>query len=60
MAQTKTRVRIAKSGGDDAYLWALFIDGRECCNGISRNEAEWRKREANRAHAEGKVYGRAT
>lgn len=39
------RVRIRKSGGDDAYSWALFIDGHVKWNGLSRDEAEWRRKE---------------
>jgi hypothetical protein len=36
-------VTIRKDGGDDMYSWALFIDGRMKWNGMSRNEAQWRK-----------------
>lgn len=39
----KRHVRIAKSGGDHAYAWALFVHGREAYNGMSRSEASWRR-----------------
>lgn len=37
------RVRIAKYEGDDAYSWALFLDGRPVYTGMSRSEAAWRR-----------------
>ncbi len=37
-------VRIRKSGGDDAYSWALFKDGYPIYRGMDRREAEWRRR----------------
>lgn len=39
----KKRAKIAKSGGDDRYSWALFIDGREVYSGMDRSEATWRR-----------------
>jgi len=38
-----SRVKIRKDGGDDAYSWALFVDGRMKWNGMTRSEAKWRK-----------------
>jgi hypothetical protein len=37
------RFTIRKSGGDDMYSWALFDNGRELYNGMSRSEAQWRR-----------------
>ncbi len=36
--------RIAKYEGDDIYSWALFINGRVAYNGMSRDEATWRRK----------------
>jgi hypothetical protein len=54
MSKTKSRYRIAKYMGDDAYSWALFFDGRAIMAGMDRNEAQWRlklarEREAGRS-----------
>lgn len=40
------RVTIRKYQGDDAYSYALFIDGRPTYNGMSRSEATWRRKSA--------------
>jgi hypothetical protein len=37
------RVTARKSGGDDLYSWAVFVDGRTKWTGMSRSEAQWRK-----------------
>lgn len=39
----KKEAAIRKSGGDDLYSWALFINGRDVYNGMSRSEAQWRR-----------------
>lgn len=39
---TTTRVKIAKYMGDDAYSWAVFLDGRPVMTGLSRSEAQYR------------------
>lgn len=39
----KKRSFIAKSGGDDAYSWSLFVDDREKYSGMSKSEASWRR-----------------
>jgi len=38
------RVRIRKWEGDDTYSWAMFVDGRVIYSGMSKSEAEWRRR----------------
>ena len=43
------RVKMRKSGGDDAYSWSVFVDGREKWNGMSRDEASWRRKNEIRA-----------
>lgn len=37
--------RIAKHEGDDKYSWALFIHDRPVYNGMSKDEAKWRRKE---------------
>ena len=46
LAEAKRRVRIAKYNGDDAYSYALFIDGRVTYAGMDRNEVRWRRKRA--------------
>jgi hypothetical protein len=38
----RSRYRIAKYLGDDAYSWALFENGRAIMTGMDRREASWR------------------
>lgn len=38
------RVRIKQEGGDDGYCWVLRVDGRAIYNGMTRSEAEYRRR----------------
>ena len=40
------RVQIRKSGGDDRYSWALFVDGRRTYTGMSKTEAEYEQFQA--------------
>ena len=40
--------RIAKSGGDDLYSWALFKNGRTMYNGLSRHSALYARDKAIR------------
>lgn len=41
----KTRITARKYLGDDAYSWAVFVDGRPKVTGLSRREvAYWKKR----------------
>jgi hypothetical protein len=39
-------VKIRKSRGDDAYSWAMFVNGVRVLNGMDRREAPWRRRVA--------------
>lgn len=44
----KPRVTAKKYQGDDAYSWAVFVDGRACVTGLSKQEVPyWRKRIAD-------------
>lgn len=43
-AQAKKLTAIKKHNGDHEYSWALFVRGREIYNGMSRSEAQWRRR----------------
>lgn len=38
------RVRIRQVGGDDGYQWCLIIDGVARYSGMTRSEAEWRRK----------------
>lgn len=40
----RRRVRIRQIGGDDGYQWCLIVDGRVTYTGMTRAEAEWRRR----------------
>ena len=49
---TVNRVFIRKSGGDDAYSWAVFVDGQRKWTGLSFREAkDYRDRERKRIGA---------
>lgn len=43
---TKSRHTIRKYGGNDAYSWALFCDGRPILTGLSKTEASYYLRKA--------------
>jgi hypothetical protein len=56
---TKPKITAKKFGGDDAYSWAVFIDGRPAFTGLTRSEVPYYKkiaaegkRDAVVAHAE--------
>lgn len=38
-----TRITIRKYEGDDAYSWAVFLDGRPVLTGQSRREAQFER-----------------
>jgi len=38
-----TRVTIRKYGGDDAYSWAVFVDGRPVMTGLNRRVAQFER-----------------
>jgi hypothetical protein len=50
-----SRTRISKSGGDDRYSWAVFLDGRRVVAGLSRDEAQWHRRRIDALLAETKL-----
>ena len=37
----KTKVTAKKFGGDDAYSWAVFIDGRPAFTGLARSQVPY-------------------
>lgn len=39
------KITIRQIGGDDGYQWAVLIDGRVKWDGMSRNEARWRRQQ---------------
>ena len=40
----KRKITTAKYMGDDAYSWAVFVDGRPAVTGLSRSEAAYHKK----------------
>jgi hypothetical protein len=50
------RVTYRKSGGDDRYSWALFVDGRRTYSGMDRREARWRADRAKANLAAGRAW----
>jgi hypothetical protein len=46
------KITAAKYGGDDAYSWAVFVDGRPAFTGLSRPEVAHYKRLAAEIAAE--------
>lgn len=42
----KQRITARKYGGDDAYSWAVFIDGQPFVTGLTRREVSYYKGEA--------------
>ena len=39
----KRRIAVKKYMGDDAYSWAVFVDGRPVVSGLSRSEARYHR-----------------
>lgn len=50
----KPKITARKYEGDDAYSWAVFIDGRPFVTGLSRREVHYYKKLA-RDYAERKT-----
>ena len=46
MATNNKRVTARKYEGDDAYSWAVFIDGRPWITGLSKREVPYYKKQA--------------
>lgn len=46
--KTLRRVSVGKYLGDDAYSWAVFVDGRPVATGCSRSEASYHRRHIER------------
>jgi hypothetical protein len=44
MTKPENRVKARKFGGDDAYSWAVFVDGRMFVSGESKQQAQWLKK----------------
>lgn len=42
----KHGITAKKWGGDDSYSWAVFVDGRQFVNGLSRDQVDYYKRRA--------------
>ena len=40
----ENRVKARQIGGDDGYSWCVLIDGNVKWNGMTRDEAAWRKK----------------
>jgi hypothetical protein len=53
-------VTMRKIGGDDAHSWAVVVGGRVKWNGMSRQEAKFRKEREEAAQALEAKYGDKT
>lgn len=51
----KHKITSRKDGGDDAYSWAVFVNGKMFVNGLSQNEAAYYKRVALKSFTEPKA-----
>ena len=49
----KPKVTMKQIGGDDGYQWCVLIDGRVKWDGMTRNEAAWRRKREVEALAKG-------
>lgn len=49
------RVVTRQVGGDDGYQYALIVDGRILFNGMTRNEACWRRDKKRRELCEARL-----
>ena len=45
MASKRKRVTARKYMGDDAYSWAVFLDGSPVVTGLTRPEVDYYKRQ---------------
>ena len=43
--KSKPKVTIKQIGGDDGYQWCVLVNGKVKWNGMTRQEAMWRKKE---------------
>ena len=59
MRDNPTRVTIRKYLGDDAYSWAMFVNGRVTYTGLCRREAQWRRDVARANVAAGRRWNEA-
>lgn len=48
----KAKVTTRKWMGDDAYSWAVFVNGRPVMTGLSRTEATYQKKAVTGIYAE--------
>lgn len=48
----RTKIQTAKYGGNDAYSWAVFVNGRPVATGCSRTEAAYHKRQITEIYAQ--------
>lgn len=44
----KPKITAKKFGGDDAYSWAVFIDGRPAYTGLARSQVPYYKQLAEK------------
>jgi hypothetical protein len=49
LVRRKPKVTIRQIGGDDSYQWCVIVDGRIKWDGMTRSEAQWRKRREEEA-----------
>lgn len=49
--QAKNKVTVKKHNGDDAYSYAVFLEGRVKYAGLTRSEAKYYKAQVENAEA---------
>jgi hypothetical protein len=58
VSDVPARITARKYEGDDAYSWAVFIDGKPMVTGLSRREVPYYKKEAAEILAKRKNEGK--
>lgn len=51
----KPKITVRKYNGDDCYSWAVFRDGRPVFTGLSRDQARYYRKQAEKGYSEAPV-----
>ena len=51
LPKTKAKITARKFEGDDAYSWAVFVDGRPVYSGLTKREVPYYKLSVAKAQA---------
>ena len=51
----KPKITARKHGGDDAYSWAVFINGRPAFTGLSRSQVAYYRKQAEAGYKDAAV-----